>query len=144
MKHYSVQWSLVNANNLSEQHYAHFFLLVRNGKVQYLGNVHRRDLAKVIPATVAASNMNMNSTQVYLGRIRERLGYQFDVVGDIQQLLVTALRPTLNVKSNNLPLKATGLVTTHTGTRLMPGAVRRESNRIYISHRMARGEFVMA
>ncbi len=141
---YNIQWSLTNLDRLEDEHYAHLFMLVRNGRIVYIGNSFRRRIMKYIPATMEAAGLNSGQTQIFLGRVREMIGLNSPKVTEFQELLTYARKPVYNVHGK-LDFKPKNYFTLHNfGCNLLPSSLRADQWGVYQSQRPAAEGYAVA
>lgn len=94
-----LQWSIALLTNLDEERYSHLFLLVRGGRVIYVGNAHGQNLETCVNNTLERLRLDSRSVEVWLGRARDvGKGLTREWVKQARMLLVYALKPILNTQ----------------------------------------------
>jgi|GEM_PF-4747247 len=141
---YHIQWSEADLDRLKEEHYAHLFLLVRNGRIVYVGNSFRRKIHKFIPATIEAAGLANGQTQVFLGRIVEMKGLTLTTVTSMQELIAFARKPIYNVRGKKSYESTSYFTLNSTGCTLMPESVRADRWGVFQSRRSAAEGYAVA
>ena len=143
-KSFHIQWVEANPSQLANEYYAQFFLLVRNGRIAYIGNSYHRQISELIPATMKASGLNPGNTKIYLGRVVEFAGLSDEDVKEIQQLLVYARKPLFNVAGKHNYVANGNLHIHNSGAPLFPRTIKGNSYGVFLSQRLAEGVYAVA
>lgn len=137
MKSFHIQWVETDPTYLADEHYAQFFLLVRNGRIVYIGDSFHRSLQELIPATLRAAGLNENSTQIFLGRIVEFSGLKNQDVNEIHRLLVYARKPLYNLNGKHDFKAENTLVVHNSGSGIFPLSIKANDDGVFLSQKLA-------
>ncbi len=143
-KTYNIQWSQTNLDRLKDEHYAHLFMLVHNGRIVYIGNSLHRCIMEFIPATIEAAGLNSGQTDIFLGRVREMNGLKFPEVNEIQELLAYARKPFYNVRGKMDLQSKNYLALNNFGCSLLPSTLKSNRWGVYQSQRPASEGYAVA
>jgi hypothetical protein len=134
MTQFTIQWTKSQVENLKTERYAHFFALMHQGSVIYIGQAHRKHLEELIPSLIRQFNLDHLRITLFLGRIREiGMGGVSDCQMDaIHSLLVFARKPRLNLAGKFDYQGLPELQLCNSGCEIMPAGLRAEASRVYL------------
>ena len=138
MKNFNLQWSKAPLSQLKDEIYAHFFAIVRGGKIVYIGNANHADLSTLVQDTLELLGFDQSVHEVYLGRIREYGSRRItdETINGLHQLLVYARKPYLNKKGKFRYGGLANLSLLNSGFQRLPGKVRAENRIVFLSSQM--------
>lgn len=139
MRTTNIQWKRTLPEALNQERYAHFFLLVRNHRVIFIGQCFRKPLEDFIPFALNGLGIEGGNVELWLGRIKDvgsgRLEAQ--LIKDLENLLVYSRKPVMN-KEYKLSYKGQSkLRILNSGCSLLNVEIRAENNMVFRSLRMA-------
>ena len=135
MMNFSLQWSKASLSQLDTEIYAHFFAIVRSGKIVYIGNANHANLSNLLSETIFRLGIDSNSSELYLGRIREYGSRRIadETVNAMHKLLVYARKPYLNKDGKFRYAGLPNLSMVNSGFGLLPGKVRAENRIVFLA-----------
>jgi len=143
-KLFNIQWAATSVDHLAEEHYAHLFMLVRNGRIVYIGNCFRRNLRQLVASTVQAVTVDSSPVEIYLGRVVEFSRVTSDDIDQIHGMLVFARKPMYNIKGKRNFKLSHEILLRISGCDLFPEAIRADNWGVFLSQRAAEGIYAIA
>lgn len=140
MSVYNIQWSVTRLPQLPEERYAHFYALVFDGELVFMGRCFREELVELIPACIAQLGLDHLGLQVFLGRIREiGTGRISDTTVDaLLGMLVFARKPRLNRAGKYRYQGVLDMRLANVGCEWLPSHMRSEGNCVIVGPQPAR------
>jgi hypothetical protein len=134
MSAFQIQWTPVQKDQLQSAKYAHFFAIVSNGKLVYIGLAHRQALEPLISETVEKHKLDHLGLKVFLGRVREWVGRPVEPtqLKATLELLVFAKKPLLNASHKLGYHSQAKLKLTNVGCEQMPARLRAEDQMVFV------------
>lgn len=139
MSAFNIQWTATRQEQLIQEKYAHFFALVCQGKLLYIGLAHRENISEMIPSFILQNNLDPASLKVFLGRIKEygRIPISPMQIKGVHDLLIFARKPSMNIAGRFVYQSNGDLKVANSGFGLLPDRLREENKVVFVSSTQA-------